>query len=165
MATPNSCPCPSNPFSSLRPLSLQTLLAELRVFYVYGMPLQPVNLAQLAIILYREEGKHPNCQFAVNNGILGGREWVNSFQYIVHQISPNFPFPSLLSSPVSLPSDRALAHVKLLQFMLLLTPHSVDAVSSKGRTKGGRGRYILLFGYDIHHKIIIDFLKRRVNNY
>jgi len=74
MVTPNSCPFPSNPFFSLRLLSLQTLLAELWVFYVYGMPLQLVNLAQLEIILYREEGKHPNCQFAVNNGILGGRE-------------------------------------------------------------------------------------------
>jgi len=123
MATPNSCPRPSNPFSSLRPLSLQTLLAELWVFYVYGMPLQPVNLAQLAIILYREEGKHPNCQFAVNNGILGeGSEYMYSFQFIVHQISPNFPFlplfPGILtflqrSSPCQTPPVPTIVNSSL----------------------------------------------------
>jgi len=74
---------------------------------------------------------------------------------------PSFPF-----LPSFLPSDRAPDRVKLLQFMLSLTPHSVDEVSSEVRTKGGKEIHFsfLIFlrqGFSTTcHEKIIDFLTR-----
>jgi len=177
MAIPSSCPCSSNPISSLQPLSLQSLLAEFWVFYVYGMP-QPDNLPQLVITLHRD---------AVNNGILGGkgvstadcqsitaRKWIpqnhntsilyqssycewgrgepyvtcpvvvlryqfNSLlqdfcnlwyilcQFIVHQISPHFPFlaSSLPLHLYLLTELKPMPNSSIWLFVLSSTPHSV----------------------------------------